>query len=321
MHLFSILHVFGTLFIVTGISLAAPLVCALIYGEGDFMAIFASALLILFLGVPLWWGFRKHLDLEMKDGIFIAAFGWVLVSALSTLPFMIHGSIPTFTDAFFEMMSGYTTSGATILTDIEAMPHGLLFWRSQTHLLGGMGFLTLTVIFLPHGMGGLRIFRAESSPGQVITKEKFHARNRDTMIRLWIIYVVLNVAQTFLMCLGGMPLFDFPLPRLRHRIHLRLLTLQRQHRPLRQRLFRLDYHSLHVSRRNDLRAVLSNGPGGMAGFADQHRIPRLCGVDAVFLRNGLLDSVERKHLRPDGLRSVRDLSGDQSVDHHRFFHG
>jgi trk system potassium uptake protein len=208
MHLFSILHVFGTLFIVTGISLAAPLVCALIYGEGDFMAIFASALLILFLGVPLWWGFRKHLDLEMKDGIFIAAFGWVLVSALSTLPFMIHGSIPTFTDAFFEMMSGYTTSGATILTDIEAMPHGLLFWRSQTHLLGGMGFLTLTVIFLPHGMGGLRIFRAESSPGQVITKEKFHARNRDTMIRLWIIYVVLNVAQTFLMCLGGMPLFD-----------------------------------------------------------------------------------------------------------------
>jgi trk system potassium uptake protein TrkH len=70
---------------------------------------------------------------------------------------------PSFTDAFFEMMSGYTTSGATILTDIEVVPHGLLFWRSQTHLLGGMGFLTLTVIFLPHGMGGLRIFRAESS--------------------------------------------------------------------------------------------------------------------------------------------------------------
>ena len=208
MHPFSILHVFGTLFIVTGISLAAPLFCALIYGEGDFTAIFASALLILSLGAPLWWGFRKHLDLGMKDGIFIAAFGWVLVSALSALPFMIHGSIPSFTDAFFEMMSGYTTSGATILTDIESVPHGLLFWRSQTHLLGGMGFLTLTVIFLPHGMGGLRIFRAESSPGQVITKEKFHARNRDTMVRLWIIYMALNVAQTLLLCLGGMSLFD-----------------------------------------------------------------------------------------------------------------
>jgi trk system potassium uptake protein TrkH len=208
MHLFSILHVFGTLFIVTGISMALPLVCSLIYGEGDFSAILISATAILFLGAPLWWRFRKYLDLGIKDGIFIAAFGWVLVSALSALPFMIHGAIPSFTDAFFEMMSGYTTSGATILTDIEVVPHGLLFWRSQTHLLGGMGFLTLTVIFLPHGMGGLRLFRAESSPGQVITKEKFHSRNRDTMIRLWIIYMVLNLAETILLCLGGMPLFD-----------------------------------------------------------------------------------------------------------------
>ncbi len=208
MHLFPILHVFGTLLMVTGISMVLPLVCALIYGEGDFFALLVSAVLILVLGVPLWWYFRKHHNLGMKDGIFIAAFGWVVVSALSALPFMIHGSIPSFTDAFFEMMSGYTTSGATILTDIEIVPHGLLFWRSETHLLGGMGFLTLTVIFLPHGMGGLRLFRAESSPGQVITKEKFHSRNRDTMVRLWIIYLVLNLAETLLLCFGGMSLFD-----------------------------------------------------------------------------------------------------------------
>lgn len=208
MHLFSILHVFGTLLLVTGFSMAAPLICSLIYGQGDFAALLVSAVLTITLGAPLWWYFRKHLDLSIKDGIFIAAFGWVLVSALSALPFMIHGAIPAFTDAFFEMMSGYTTSGATILTDIEVVPHGLLFLRSQTHLIGGMGFLTLTVIFLPHGMGGLRIFRAESSPGQVITKEKFHARNRDTMIRLWIIYMVLNLAQILLLCLGGMSLFD-----------------------------------------------------------------------------------------------------------------
>jgi len=208
MHLFPILHVFGTLLMVTGISMVLPLGCALIYGEGDFFALLVSAVLILVLGVPLWWFFRKHHNLGMKDGIFIAAFGWVVVSALSALPFMIHGSIPSFTDAFFEMMSGYTTSGATILTDIEIVPHGLLFWRSETHLLGGMGFLTLTIIFLPHGMGGLRLFRAESSPGQVITKEKFHSRNRDTMIRLWIIYLALNLAETLLLCFGGMPLFD-----------------------------------------------------------------------------------------------------------------
>ena len=160
MHIYSILHVFGTLFLVTGFSMVLPLICALIYGEGDLAAIFISSLVTILLGMPLWWVFRKHHDLNMKDGIFIAAFGWVLVSALSALPFIIHGSIPSFTDTFFEMMSGYTTSGATILTDIEVVPHGLLMWRSETHLLGGMGFLTLTVIFLPHGMGGLRIFRA-----------------------------------------------------------------------------------------------------------------------------------------------------------------
>ena len=208
MHLFPILHVFGTLLMVTGISMVLPLICAWIYGEGDFFALLVSAVLILAIGAPLWWFFRKHHNLGIKDGIFIAAFGWVVVSALSALPFMIHGSIPSFTDAFFEMMSGYTTSGATILTDIEAVPHGLLFWRSETHLLGGMGFLTLTVIFLPHGMGGLRLFRAESSPGQVITKEKFHSRNRDTMVRLWIIYLGLNLAQIFMLWLGGMSLFD-----------------------------------------------------------------------------------------------------------------
>jgi trk system potassium uptake protein TrkH len=106
------------------------------------------------------------------------------------------------------MMSGYTTTGATILTDIESLPHGLLFWRSETHLLGGMGFLTLTLIFLPHGMAGVRIFRAESSPGQVITKEKFLPRNRDAMIWLWSIYLGLNMLQTLMLWGGGMSLFD-----------------------------------------------------------------------------------------------------------------
>ncbi|MBE9572870.1 MAG: TrkH family potassium uptake protein, partial [Proteobacteria bacterium] len=208
MHFSSIAHVLGTLLIVTGSSMALPLICSLYYNEGDLFSILISAIITVALGLPLWWFFRKNQDLNIKDGFFIAFFGWMLVSALSGLPFMIYGAIPSFTDAFFEMMSGYTTSGATILTDIEIVPHGLLFWRSVTHLLGGMGFLTLTILFLPHGMGGLRIFRAESSPGQVITKEKFKARNRDTMIWLWGIYLALNLLETFLLCLGGMSLFD-----------------------------------------------------------------------------------------------------------------
>jgi len=185
-----------------------PAICSIYYNEPDLLPIIYSALITVGLGLPSWWFFRKEHELNIKDGIFIAVFGWILVSALSGLPFMIHGAIPSFTDAFFEMMSGYTTTGATILTDIESVPHGLLFWRSETHLLGGMGFLTLTIIFLPKGMGGLRLFRAESSPGQVITKEKFKARNKDTMIMLWLIYLGLNILEILMLWLGGMPMFD-----------------------------------------------------------------------------------------------------------------
>lgn len=208
MNFASIANVMGKLLIVTGSTMAFPLICSLYYKGNDLYSIFVSAIIIILLGLPIWWVFRKSHELDIKDGFFIAVFGWVLISAVSGLPFMIHGSIPSFTDAFFEMMSGYTTSGATILTDIEVVPHGLLFWRSQTHLLGGMGFLTLTVIFLPQGMGGLRLFRAESSPGQVITKERFIPRNRDTMVWLWGIYMALNLLETLLLSLGGMSLFD-----------------------------------------------------------------------------------------------------------------
>ena len=204
----SIANVFGALLLVTGGSMMFPVLCALYYGDGDAKSLFISAILIMAVGLPLKRGFRNNDTLELKDGLFIACFGWAIISAFSALPFMIHGTIPSFTNAFFEMMSGYTTTGATILTDIESVPHGLLFWRSQTHLLGGMGFLTLTLIFLPHGVGGMRIFRAESSPGQVVTGDRFMARNRDTMVYLWGIYLALNIIQTGLLCFGGMSLFE-----------------------------------------------------------------------------------------------------------------
>lgn len=208
MHFASISHVIGVLLIVTGCSMSLPIACSYYYQESDFLPLVYSLVITLGIGIPLCTAFRKNNDLNIKDGFFIAVLGWIVVSAFSAIPYILHGSIPSFTDAFFEMISGYTTTGATILTDIEAVPYGLLFWRSQTHLLGGMGFLTLAIIFLPHGMGGLRLFRAESSPGQVITKEKFKPRNRDTMVMLWWIYIGLNVLQILLLSLGGMPLFD-----------------------------------------------------------------------------------------------------------------
>ena len=208
MHFRSIAHVIGTLLMVTSVAMLLPIVTSLIYQEDDLSALLVSAAVAFGVGLPLWWFSPWDHELTFRDAVIIAVFGWVVISAVSALPFMIHGSIPAFTDAFFEMMSGYTTTGATILTDIESIPHGLLFWRSETHLLGGMGFLTLTLIFLPHGMAGVRIFRAESSPGQVITKEKFLPRNRDAMIWLWSIYLGLNLLQTLMLWVGGMSLFD-----------------------------------------------------------------------------------------------------------------
>ena len=208
MHFRSIAHVIGTLLLVTSVAMLLPIVTSLIYQEDDLSALLISAAIAFGLGLPLWWFSLWDHELTFRDAVIIAVFGWIVISAVSALPFMIHGSIPAFTDAFFEMMSGYTTTGATILNDIESIPHGLLFWRSETHLLGGMGFLTLTLIFLPHGMAGVRIFRAESSPGQVITKEKFLPRNRDAMIWLWSIYLGLNLVQTLMLWVGGMPLFD-----------------------------------------------------------------------------------------------------------------
>ncbi|MBT3345693.1 MAG: TrkH family potassium uptake protein [Gemmatimonadetes bacterium] len=201
-------HVLGALLLVTAAGMLPPIICSLVYGEDDLFALAVAAATSGAIGGLLYWRFRRHQSLHPRHAFLIASAGWVIVSAVSALPFMIHGSIPSFTDAFFEMMSGYTTSGSTILTDIEVVPHGLLFWRSETHLIGGMGFVTLAVFLLPHGMEGLRLFRAESSPGQVITKERFTERNRDAMIVLWTIYLVLNSSQVLLLLAGGMSLFD-----------------------------------------------------------------------------------------------------------------
>ena len=205
----SIAHVLGILLLVTAAALLLPVGCSIFYdSEGDLGALFAASAVSFGLGFPLWFCFRGHQNLGLRDSFFIAFFGWVVMSAVSALPFVFHGTIPAFSDAFFEMMSGYTTTGATVLSDIEAVPHGLLLWRSETNLLGGMGFLTLTLLFLPHGMSSTRVFRADAAPGQVVTREKFTPRSRDAIVSLWVIYLVLNGAEILLLWGGGMPMFE-----------------------------------------------------------------------------------------------------------------
>lgn len=144
--------------------------------------------------------------LGAKDGLAIVGLSWIAVSFLGALPFYLSGVTPTFTDAFFETVSGFTTTGATILTWIEGQPRGVLFWRSLTQWLGGMGIIVLSVALLPAiGRGAYALYRAEA-PGP--TAERVRPSMKETAKTLWTVYFILSAVETLLLLAGGMPLFD-----------------------------------------------------------------------------------------------------------------
>lgn len=148
----------------------------------------------------------KASDLGPREAFAVVSLSWVLCSAIGGLPFYLHGTVSTYTDAFFEAMSGFTTTGASVLTNIEATPRGILFWRSLTHWLGGMGIIVLSLAILPFlGVGGMQLFKAEV-PGPV--PEKLTPRIQKTALLLWGVYLILSVAETILLMIAGMTLFD-----------------------------------------------------------------------------------------------------------------
>lgn len=145
-------------------------------------------------------------ELRKKDGYLVVALGWTILAFSGSLPYVFSGVIPVYADAFFETMSGYTTTGATILEDIEAVSPSILFWRSLTQWLGGMGMIVLAVAVLPIlGIGGMQLFIAEA-PG--VTPDKIRPRIRETAKRLWYIYLGLTATQFILLLFSGMTLFD-----------------------------------------------------------------------------------------------------------------
>ncbi len=157
-------------------------------------------LLLYFVNKP------KHTNIQKKEGYLIVTLGWLILSFTGMLPYLFSGAIPNVTDAFFETISGYSTTGSSILTDIEAMPKGILFWRSATHWIGGMGIIVLTIAILPLlGIGGMQLFMAEA-PGP--SADKLHPRITDTAKRLYLIYVSLTLVQFLLLKLAGMTWFD-----------------------------------------------------------------------------------------------------------------
>lgn len=180
---------------------------SLIYKDGVTLKLFIASLIALSLGSLSMVFTRRHIkEINKREGYIVVAFGWIIMALSGTLPYVITQTIPSFTDAFFETMSGYTTTGASILNDIEAMPEGVLFWRSLTHWIGGMGIIVLAIAILPLlGIGGMQMFAAEA-PGP--SADKLHPRITDTAKRLWLIYFGYTAAETILLKVAGMSFFD-----------------------------------------------------------------------------------------------------------------
>ncbi|TVQ08785.1 MAG: TrkH family potassium uptake protein [Bacteroidetes bacterium] len=203
-----IIKFIGLLLMLLSGFMAISAVWDIVYQEGTTKAILISALITFGVGLSFYQLTRnnEHKNIGKKEGYIIVTFTWLSITFFGTLPFYLSGHIPSFTDAFFETMSGFTTTGATILTDIEAMPKTLLFWRSTTHWLGGMGIIVLTLAILPIlGVGGMQLFVAEA-PGT--TPARLHPRITETAKRLWFIYLLLTLVLILLLMLGNMNLFE-----------------------------------------------------------------------------------------------------------------
>lgn len=199
--------VLGRIFCIEAVLMLFPMLCAACYGEWYLLPAFLlPAVLLAVLGLAASLRTPKNTTIFARDGLAIVALVWVLMSTFGALPFVISGEIPSFIDAFFETVSGFTTTGSTILTDVEALSHGTLFWRSFAHWVGGMGVLVLAMAVLPMTDGrAMHLMRAEV-PGPTVGK--ISSKLSDSAKILYAIYFAMTLAEVILLCAGGMPLFD-----------------------------------------------------------------------------------------------------------------
>ena len=200
-------YMLGQVISTEGYLMLLPSLCSLLYGEHRHFFLFLSMSFFLIAGgTYLAWKAPRNRTFYAAEGFIMVALSWVVLSALGALPFWISGQIPSFIDAFFETVSGFTTTGSSILNDVEALSHGMLFWRSFTHWIGGMGVLVFVLAVLPMSGGwAMHLMRAEA-PGPEVGK--LVSKLRSTAKILYGIYVVLTLIQVALLCAGGLPLFD-----------------------------------------------------------------------------------------------------------------
>ena len=204
-----VLHVLSLIMLILSLFILLSTIVALIYHEIESALAFLKTIAII---LPLFGSIffltksGKEQVLGIREGFLLVTSGWIAASIFGALPFVFSQSITSYTDAFFETMSGFTTTGASILTDIEGLSHGILFWRSLTHWLGGMGIVVLTVALLPVlGIGGIQLLKAEA-PGP--SMDKITPKITQTAKILWLIYVGFTILETVLLMFGGMSLFD-----------------------------------------------------------------------------------------------------------------
>jgi len=208
-HFAMVFYIISVLVMVIGGFMLFPLGIAIYNGEtASSMAFLQTIVLVLVSGVLINYitGKRRGKQFSAKDGFLMVTISWVIASGLGALPFILSGIIPSYADAYFETMSGFTTTGASILPEIQSLPRSMLFWRSLTHWLGGMGFVVLTVAIMPIlGIGGVKMVSAES-PGP--TMDKITPKITHMAKLLWFIYIGMTILETVLLLFGGMDLFD-----------------------------------------------------------------------------------------------------------------
>ena len=201
-------RILGSLLIVESIFLLSGIVVSFIYKEKDLHKVFiTSALISTFSGFGLLaYGRNANTEIGKREGSIIVTLTWLIFSLVGMLPYLISGSISSVADAFFETMSGFTTTGASILNNIEELPYSILYWRSLTHWLGGLGIIVISMALLPiFGFSGMQIFSAEATGP---TKDKIHPKISETAKRLFAIYVILTVLETIFLKIAGMTWFD-----------------------------------------------------------------------------------------------------------------
>ena len=201
-----LIKVLGILLTIEAIGMIPPLLLSVYYQSNDVIAFIISIVLNLTIGLILHRIPIRKKDIKIKEALSIVSIGWIIISVFGAIPLVISGSVPSFIDAIFEMVSGFTTTGATIINDVEILAPGILFWRSFSHWIGGMGILVFTVAILPAlGVGSYQIFKAES-PGPI--KDRIAPRIKDTAKILYIFYIGLTLIEIIFLKFGGMGLYE-----------------------------------------------------------------------------------------------------------------